>query len=152
MLSIEADPEEENGLIIKNLFIDGSEIYASFNTATGQLVIPDWQALGMYGPYLAMNSTYDLDDITFDISADGNGKADSNASEEGSLWGVYAVDPASGGVLGWLELSMGDILLNKIPENAKAPMRNGVARDYTLHKSEKTHSPKTIQFIDGPKR
>lgn len=151
-LSIEADPEEENGLIIKNLFIDGSEIYASFNTATGQLVIPDWQALGMYGPYLAMNSTYDLDDITFDISADGNGKADSNASEVGSLWGVYAVDPASGGELGWLELSMGDILLNKIPENAKAPMRNGVARDYTLHKSEKTHSPKTIQFIDGPKR
>ncbi len=154
-LIIEADPENENGLIIKGLMKDllgDTELKASFNTATGQLVIPDWQVLGMYGPYLAMSSTYDLENITFDISANGNGLANAAESEEGMLWGVLAVDPETETQAGWLELSMGDILLNKIPENAKAPMRNGVVRDCTLHKSEKTHSPKTIQFIDGPKR
>lgn len=150
--SIEADPESENGLLFKNFMLRGSVITASFNTATGQLVIPDWQILGVASGYLAINSTYDLEDIMFEVSADGSAIAYGSRSEENMLWGVAACDDEEN-VVAWFELSEGDIILQKAVANQKAPSRTVASGDegLTLHGVDglATKSAPKLQIIQN---
>ena len=47
-INIEENTEKENTLTIKNLFIEGSAIEATYDLEMGKLIIADDQALGKY--------------------------------------------------------------------------------------------------------
>ncbi|MBO4499793.1 MAG: hypothetical protein J5732_06015 [Bacteroidaceae bacterium] len=120
--TIEADPDEENGLVFKDFLLPGSVMYASFNTATSQLVIPDWQILGQASGYLAINSTWDLEDILFEVNPDGTAIAYGSRSEDNCLWCVFACD-AEQTPKAYFIKSMGDIVLKKDVVDYKAVSR-----------------------------
>ena len=122
---------EENTLIIRDLVFEGSEVTASFDPATGKLVIPDWQYLGLYsGAYECFLSTYDLQVITFYCSPDGTAVTDATESSKGYVMGVMAT--SGGQSVGWLYLADGDVILEPYdPEEESAgeaaPMRGDSA-------------------------
>lgn len=121
-ITIEFDSEVENGLIIKGLLFDDSEIKGSYDLDAGEIYIPDWQKLGSYydadddKTYALMFSTYGVDEATFTVNADGT-------MESTDYWGVYYTDDATmTEEVGWYDLSVSAVL---VPYTAAptAPLR-----------------------------
>lgn len=103
-VSIEEDAEVENGLLINGLLIDDSQIEASYDLSTAQLIIPDFQFLGYYTAqsgdiYSLFFATADgTDAATFTLSADGTLTAN-------GMWGIYALDETMENEVGWFDVA-----------------------------------------------
>ena len=99
VITIEENTEKENALIIKNLFIEGSVIEATYDLEMGKLIIADDQELGKFtdenGTYTTYFYTADgKDAATFTINRDGSLEAD-------GLWGIYVINDADASAKGW---------------------------------------------------
>ncbi len=113
-----ADEASETGVVISNMFAEGTKLAAEFNGDFGTLTIPVGQLLGTY------TFTVDADGNTADYAVyfmEGGGKdaAVFNLAADGSftssdLWGYYLVDAASGSELGWYDVAA-------VTQGAKAP-------------------------------
>lgn len=143
-VSIEADPESETGVLMKNMLVEGSVVKGQFNTATGELAFEGGQALFVQEEknYLYAFETYDLTHVVFNVAADGSMKASADLSEYGVLWGIFVYDATTFGELGWYDLAVGDIVMLNIEEeteeegteeSSEAPAKVRALQNVTLH-------------------
>ena len=103
-VTIESDPEDANGIIVKDLFLEGSTLKGSIDLDECKIYIPDGQVLGTYTN--SKGTTYGLlfvtadgtDAAAFTVNADGTMVAD-------GMWGVYAYDEAFTTELGWFDVA-----------------------------------------------
>ena len=114
-ISIELDSEVENGIIVKDFFLEGSVLKGTYDLSTGKIYIPDWQALGVYNnQYGVMFATADgTAAASFTINANGSMVAD-------GLWGLYALDTAFENELGWLDIAKSSMFRPASTEARKA--------------------------------
>ena len=105
-ITIEKDPETENGLIIKNLLIEGSVIKGTYDLAAGKIYIPSEQYLGIYtttsgDKYNTFFASADdeIDNVGFTINPDGT-----LTSED--YWGFYLFDEGLTAGLGWMDVAV----------------------------------------------
>lgn len=104
IISIEANPEQENGVIVNNLFLDGSQLAGSFDQVNGKLCIADGQIVGPYTNSkgvtygLVFYNASDDGDVTFTINSDGTMTAD-------GMWGIFAFDETYSEQIGWFDVA-----------------------------------------------
>ena len=130
-ISIEFDPEVENGLLINGLFFDDAVIKGYYDLDAGKIYIPDMQNLGVY------NDTYGLQFVTadgtdaaaFSVNADGTMTAD-------GMWGIYLYNADFTETVGWNEVAMESVLVPYTPA-AGAPLRSGYARPFSTRNLSK---------------
>lgn len=132
-INIEENTEKENTLIIKNLFIEGSAIEATYDLEMGKLIIADNQALGKYvdedGEYTAYFYTADGEDAaTFTINKDGSLTGD-------GLWGIYVLNDTS---KGWIDVAAASKLVPIKAGSRKAAARAKSVKTMKLHKAART--------------
>lgn len=102
-ITIEEDPEAEveNGIIIKNLYLEGSEIPGEYDLNSGKVYVYAYYALGLYTT--PKGATYGL--ITYSLS--GKGAIEFTINPDGTMtssdFGVVACDENYVEVLGWWE-------------------------------------------------
>lgn len=96
--TITEDPEVENGLILTNLYMEGSEIPGRYDLAAGQIYVSAGDILGLetsgddtYG--LITYSLSGQDEITFTVNPDG--------TMESTDFGILACDENFEEALGW---------------------------------------------------
>ena len=117
-ITIEQDPETENGVIIKDMLIEGSVLKGVYDLSTAKLYIPDSQVLGIYTNSKGTNygllfATADGSDAAaFTINADGTLTGD-------GLWGFYAFDETFATEVGWFEVAKASQLV---------PVKSGVRK------------------------
>lgn len=101
-VTIEEDPEAEvaNGIIIKNLYLEGSEIPGEYDLKSGKVFVYAYNELGLVA---GSESTYGL--ITYSIS--GQDAIEFTINPDGTLtstdFGVVACDENYSSALGWWE-------------------------------------------------
>ena len=102
-ISIEDDDLGSNGLLIKDLYLEGSELAGAYDLSAGKMYMPDMQVLGffedegtVYG--LAFVTADGTDEATFTLNADGTMTAD-------GMWGVYAFDENFQEEIGWFDVA-----------------------------------------------
>ncbi len=132
-INIEENTEKENTLTIKNLFIEGSAIEATYDLEMGKLIIADNQALGKYvdedGEYTAYFYTADGEDAaTFTINKDGSLTGD-------GLWGIYVLNDTS---KGWIDVAAASQLVPIKAGSRKAAARAKSVKTMKLHKAART--------------
>ena len=132
-INIEENTEKENTLTIKNLFIEGSAIEATYDLEMGKLIIADNQALGKYvdedGEYTAYFYTADGEDAaTFTINKDGSLTGD-------GLWGIYVLNDTS---KGWIDVAAASKLVPIKAGSRKAAARAKSVKTMKLHKAART--------------
>ena len=132
-INIEENTEKENTLTIKNLFIEGSAIEATYDLEMGKLIIADDQALGKYvdedGEYTAYFYTADGEDAaTFTINKDGSLTGD-------GLWGIYVLNDTS---KGWIDVAAASQLVPIKAGSRKAAARAKSVKTMKLHKAART--------------
>ena len=132
-INIEENTEKENTLTIKNLFIEGSAIEATYDLEMGKLIIADDQALGKYvdedGEYTAYFYTADgADAATFTINKDGSLTGD-------GLWGIYVLNDTS---KGWIDVAAASKLVPIKAGSRKAAARAKSVKTMKLHKAART--------------
>ena len=132
-INIEENTEKENTLTIKNLFIEGSAIEATYDLEMGKLIIADNQALGKYvdedGEYTAYFCTADGEDAaTFTINKDGSLTGD-------GLWGIYVLNDTS---KGWIDVAAVSKLVPIKAGSRKAAARAKSVKTMKLHKAART--------------
>ena len=132
-INIEENTEKENTLTIKNLFIEGSAIEATYDLEMGKLIIADDQALGKYvdedGEYTAYFYTADGEDAaTFTINKDGSLTGD-------GLWGIYVLNDTS---KGWIDVAAVSKLVPIKAGSRKAAARAKSVKTMKLHKAART--------------
>ena len=132
-INIEENTEKENTLTIKNLFIEGSAIEATYDLEMGKLIIADDQALGKYvdedGEYTAYFYTADgADAATFTINKDGSLTGD-------GLWGIYVLNDTS---KGWIDVAAASQLVPIKAGSRKAAARAKSVKTMKLHKAART--------------
>ena len=136
-ITIEENTEKENTLIIKNLFLEGSAIEATYDLEKGKLIIADDQLLGQYtdedGTYATYFYTADgTDAATFTINRDGSLTAD-------GLWGIYVYDVADPSQKGWVDVAAASQLVPVKADGArKAAKRASKKTTMKLHKAART--------------
>ena len=162
-VTIEADPESETGVLLKNMLVDGSVVKGQFNTATGELAFEGTQALFVNEEknYLYAFETYDLTHVVFNVAGDGSMKASADRSEYGVLWGIFVYDATTFESLGWYELAVGDIVMLKAveedaeeeesEESSEAPAKVRALQNITLHTDMMPVQDKW-GFVEGPAR
>lgn len=102
-ITIEEDPEAEieNGIIIKNLYLEGSKVPGEYDLKNGKLYVYPYYALGLYTN--SKGTTYGL--ITYSIS--GQAAIEFTINPDGTLtstdFGVVACDENYESALGWFE-------------------------------------------------
>ena len=135
-VSIEEDAEVENGLLINGLLIDDSQIEASYDLSTAQLIIPDFQFLGYYTAqsgdiYSLFFATADgTDAATFTLSADGTLTAN-------GMWGIYALDETMENEVGWFDVAAVSELAPLDTAARKASARGAKATKKAIKKINK---------------
>jgi hypothetical protein len=93
--SIEEDPETPNGVILKDFYLEGSEIEATYNAVNGKLFVPDLTIIGLTGDYLLATYNLEVDGpIEFQVQGD-------RSLVCPSMFGVVAADPETGALLGY---------------------------------------------------
>ena len=132
-INIEENTEKENTLTIKNLFIEGSAIEATYDLEMGKLIIADDQELGKYvdedGEYTAYFYTADgADAATFTINKDGSLTGD-------GLWGIYVLNDTS---KGWIDVAAASKLVPIKAGSRKAAARAKSVKTMKLHKAART--------------
>ena len=101
-LTIAENPEVENGIIVSNFYLDGSELEGYVDVAAGKMYLYSGQVIGSYtnskgATYgLALFTITDGDVVTFDINADGT-----LTSQD---MGVLAFDETFAEELGWFDV------------------------------------------------
>ncbi len=95
-VTIEEDPEEENGLIINNLYLDGSVVGGRYDLNAGKIYVGAYYELGIttgkeYG--LLTYSLTGQDEIAFTVNPDG--------TMESSDFAIVACDTAYTEIQGW---------------------------------------------------
>ena len=131
-VSIEANSEVTNGIIIKDFFLEGSELEGTVNFDECKIYIPDGQVLGTYKN--STGTTYGLvfytadetDAAAFTINSDGSMVAD-------GLWGVYAYDETFTSGLGWFDVAAASMF---------SPVKASASAKKVLKKSAKTKTVK----------
>ena len=103
-----ATAEKPNGLLIKDFYLNGSELDGYYDLDEGKIYIEDGQYVGMYTNskgttyglvfYNAENQTDDYVPVPFTVKADGTMEAD-------VVWGIYAYNEDFTSGLGWFELA-----------------------------------------------
>ena len=103
-----ATAEKPNGLLIKNFYLEGSELDGYYDLDEGKIYIEDGQLVGMYTNskgatyglvfYNAENQTDDYVPVPFSVKADGTMEAD-------VVWGIYAYNEDFSSGLGWFEIA-----------------------------------------------
>ena len=102
-ITIEEDPEAEieNGIIIKNLYLEGSKVPGEYDLKNGKLYVYPYYALGLYTN--SKGTTYGL--ITYSIS--GQAAIEFTINPDGTLtstdFGVVACDENYESAVGWFE-------------------------------------------------
>ena len=98
IVTIEEDPEAENGIIIKNLYLEGSEIPGEYDLNSGKVYVYAYCELGIVA---GKESNYGL--ITYSIS--GKDAIEFTINPDGTLtstdFGVVACDENYESALGW---------------------------------------------------
>lgn len=98
IVTIEEDPEAENGIIIKNLYLEGSEIPGEYDLNGGKVYVDAKCELGIVA---GKESNYGL--ITYSIS--GKDAIEFTINPDGTLtstdFGVVACDENFSEILGW---------------------------------------------------
>lgn len=157
-VSIEANPESETGVLLKNMLVPGSAVKGEFNAATGEVAFEGGQVLFVSetNNYLYAFETYDLTHVVFNVAADGSMKASANRSAYEALWGIYVYDATTSDQLGWYDLAVGDILMLKATEEdseetEEAPARVRALQNVTLHTDMMPIQNKWAT-IEGPAR
>jgi hypothetical protein len=131
-VTIEANSEVTNGIIIKDFFLEGSELEGTVNFDECKIYIPDGQVLGTYKN--SKGTTYGLvfytadgtDAAAFTINSDGSMVAD-------GLWGVYAYDETFTSELGWFDVAAASMF---------SPVKASASAKKVLKKSAKTKTVK----------
>lgn len=105
-ISVAADPESENVVLIKDMFAQGTQVKGEFDGDYGTITIPSGQLLGVYGftmqdGSVAPISVYLMDGnggdyITWQLAADGS-------FTPSPLWGYYLMDYATGESMGYYD-------------------------------------------------
>ena len=101
-ISIAENPEEENGIIVSNFYLDGSQLEGYVDVAAGKMYLYSGQVIGTYTNSkgttygLALFTITDGKTVSFDINADGT-----LTSEDA---GVYAFDETFAEALGWWDV------------------------------------------------
>ena len=133
-VTIESDPEVANGIIIKDLYLEGSAIKGSIDLDECKIYIPDSQVLGTYTN--SKGTTYGLlfvtadgtDAAAFSVNADGTMVAD-------GMWGVYALDETFSTELGWFDVAKASMFSPvKATASAKKAMKK-LAKTKTVKKT-----------------
>lgn len=157
-VSIEANPESETGVLLKNMLVPGSVVKGEFNAATGEVAFEGGQALFVSeaNNQLYAFETYDLTHVVFNVAADGSMKASANRSAYGALWGILVYDATTFEQLGWYDLAVGDILMLKATDDEteeaeEAPARVRALQNVTLHTDMMPVQNKWAA-IEGPAR
>ena len=133
-VTIEADPEVTNGIIIKDLFLKGSTIKGSIDLDECKIYIPDMQVLGTYKN--SKGTTYGLvfvtadgtDAAAFTVNADGTMVAD-------GMWGVYAFDETFTTEVGWFDVAKASVFT---PAKAAASAKKAVKKSAKTKSVKKT--------------
>ena len=133
-VTIEADPEVANGIIIKDLFLEGSTIKGSIDLDECKIYIPDMQVLGTYTT--GSGTTYGLvfvtadgtDAAAFTVNADGTMVAD-------GMWGVYAFDETFTTEVGWFDVAKASVFT---PAKAAASAKKAVKKSAKTKSVKKT--------------
>jgi len=134
--TIELDPKEEDGLIIKDLYLEGSEIKAYYDLATKTIIIPDGQELGVveedgvkYG--LAFATADGTDASVWDIDVE------KGALKPESLWGIFAYDEAFEEEVDWWEVMVSSMASKLVPGEGEATEARAAKRLAAAKKSMK---------------
>lgn len=134
--TIELDPKEEDGLIIKDLYLEGSEIYATYDLATKTITIPDGQPLGVveedgvkYGLEFATADNTEASVWAIDV-------------EKGTLvtdgyWGIYTYDETFEKDIDWWEVMVFSMANKVVPGEEEAPAARSTKRHAPSKKSMK---------------
>jgi hypothetical protein len=135
--TIELDPEEENGLIIKDLYLEGSEIYATYDLATKTIIIPDGQELGVVEEdgvkYGLLFATADgTDAAVWDIDVE-NGSL-----KPESLWGIFALDETFEEEVDWWEVMLVSTAGKVVPGEEEASAARAAKRLAAAKKGKKS--------------
>ena len=100
VVTIEEDPESENGIILKNLYLEGSEIPGEYDLNSGKVYVSANYKLGII---TTAKATYGL--ITYSIS--GKDAIEFTINPDGTMtsndFGVVACDENYESAIGWLE-------------------------------------------------
>lgn len=100
VVTIEEDPEYENGIILKNLYLEGSEIPGEYDLNSGKVYVSDSYELGIF---TTAKATYGL--ITYSLS--GKDAIEFTINPDGTMtsndFGVVACDENYESALGWWE-------------------------------------------------
>lgn len=155
---IEADPESETGVLLKNMLVEASVVKGEFNTATGEVAFAGGQSLFVSeaNNQLYAFETYDLTHVVFSVAADGSMKASAGRSENGLIWGIYVYDATTFEGLGWYDLAADDVIMLKAAEEdseetEEAPARTRALQNVTLHTDMMPIQNKWAT-IEGPAR
>ena len=99
-VTIEEYPEYENGIILKNLYLEGSEIPGEYDLNSGKVYVSDSYELGIF---TTAKATYGL--ITYSLS--GKDAIEFTINPDGTMtsndFGVVACDENYESALGWWE-------------------------------------------------
>ena len=99
VVTIEEDPESENGIILKNLYLEGSEIPGEYDLNSGKVYVSANYKLGII---TTAKATYGL--ITYSIS--GKDAIEFTINPDGTMtsndFGVVACDENYESAIGWL--------------------------------------------------
>ena len=135
--TIELDPKEEDGLIIKDLYLKGSEIYATYDLATKTIIIPDGQPLGVIEEDGVKNgllfATADgTDAAVWDIDVE-NGSL-----KPKSLWGIFALDETFKEEVDWWEVMLVSTAGKVVPGEEEASAARAAKRLAAAKKGKKS--------------
>lgn len=144
VVTIVEDASRENGLIIKNFYMPGSELKASYNIEKGKVYVEDEQLLGIYNhqKYGALALLFvnpeESAPVEFSVNPDG--------TIVGEFVGVYALTAADGGDLGFWDILEPAVLTKSKVSATKATAFKSAKKStktYTVAKrSKKMHIKK----------
>ena len=137
-VTIEADPDSETGVLMRNMLVEGTVIKGEFDFATGTLSFAGGQGLFLQESdnYLYAFETYDLTHVVFEFTEGGSMVASADRSESGVIWGVYVYDATTYEGVGWYDVAAGDVVLQRTSQNAvsrKVSVKTDSLQHVTLH-------------------
>ena len=110
--------EAGNGLVIKDFFLEGSKLDATYDLATKSIAIPDGQVLGMaededgqYGLAFVTADGTDAAVFTFDLEA--------GTFTPTGLWGVYAYDTAFEEEVDWWDVAATSVFTKSVAAESR---------------------------------
>lgn len=131
-ISLAADPDNENGIILKDMLRAGTTVKGVYDQTAKTLTFEDWQVIttsvkdGVTRYYMFTINGGSA--IVFTVNADGTLVAKSSTSTTGTPWGIYVManDPnssAEADALGWYDLAKGDATMTPATAASAQPYK-----------------------------